>query len=202
MNNIFWEGIKNRNVSYITGVVGKQYVEGKGKEQFKKIKNHIQINLNNYNEPKNRKIQILKLKDIETNETFDILEIHNVNLEVIKNECYNKDVSELTGKEKVSKFLLSKTKEDIKGVIGKMDEILDKIMALSNDEKLIGLYNEEELREAREYGMRLAGINEGIEQKQKEVVINMLKDNLDIELISKYTNMDSNEIEKIKNEIN
>ena len=202
MNNIFWEGIKNRNFSYITGIVGKQYESDKGKKQFKKIKKHIQINLNNYNEPENRKIQILKLKDIETNEEIDILEIHNVNLVVIKNECYNKNVSELTGIEKVSRFLLSETNEDIKGVIGEMDEILDKIMALSNDERLIGLYNEEELQEAIKEGMRLAGINEGIEQKQKEVVVNMLNKNFDIKTISEITNLSNVEIEKIKEEMN
>ena len=206
MNNIFWNGIKNRNFSYITTLIGKQYVSGKGKEQFKKIKKHIQINLNKYTEPKNRKVQILKLKDIETDEEIELLEIHNVNLEVIKEECYNKDVNELTKLEKVSKFLLSENSEELKGVIGDMDEILDKVMDLCNDERLIGLYNKEDLDEAIKEGRYLAGVDDGIEKgiekKQKEVVINMLNDNLDIELISKYTNMDVSEIKKIKNEIN
>ena len=200
MNKKFWEGIKNRNFSYITGIVGKQYESGKGKKQFKKIKKHIQINLNNYNEPENRKVQILKLKDIETNEEIDILEIHNVNLVVIKNECYNKNVDELTGRERISRFLLSETNEDIKGVIGEMDEILDKVMALSNDERLIGLYNEEELQEAIKEGMRLAGINEGIEKNKRDVVINMLKENIDVEVICRVTGLNEKEILNISNE--
>ncbi|MBQ7140506.1 MAG: PD-(D/E)XK nuclease family transposase, partial [Bacilli bacterium] len=133
MNKTFWKGIENRNFSYITGLIGKQYISGKGKNQFKKINKHIQINLNNYNNPRNRKVQILKLKDIETNEELELLEIHNVNLEVIKEECYNKDVNELTKLEKVSKFLLSENSEELKGVIGDMDEILDKVMDLCND---------------------------------------------------------------------
>ena len=202
MNKKFWEGIKNRNFSYITGIVGKQYESGKGKNQFKKIKKHIQINLNNYNEPENRKIQILKLKDIETNEEIELLEIHNVNLEVIKNECYNKDVSELTGIEKISRFLLSETNEDIKGVIGEMDEILDKVMALSNDERLIGLYNEEELAQAREEGRYLAGVDDGIVQSKREVVINMLNKDYDINEISEITKLTIEEIEKIKEQLN
>ena len=81
-----------------------------------------------------------------------------------------------------------------------MDEILDKVMALSNDERLIGLYNEEELQEARKEGMRLAGINEGIEQKQKEVVINMLKENIDVEVICRVTGLNEKEILNISNE--
>ena len=114
MNKTFWNGIRNRNFSYITTLIGKQYVSGKGKEQFKKIKKHIQINLNKYNEPRNRKVQILKLKDIETNEELELLEIHNVNLEVIKKECYNKDANELTKLEKISKFLLSENFDELK----------------------------------------------------------------------------------------
>lgn len=164
MNNKFWEGLKNRNISYITGLIGKQYTTGNGKEQFKKMKKHIQINLNKYNEPKDRKIQVLKLKDIQTNEELEIIEIHNVNLEVINRECYNKNAEELIGIEKVSRFLLSENVNEIKGVIGNMDEILDKVMALSNDERLIGLYNVEELREAREYGRELVGIEKGIKE--------------------------------------
>ncbi|MBQ7140336.1 MAG: hypothetical protein IJO32_02400, partial [Bacilli bacterium] len=112
----------------------------------------------------------------------------------------------LTKLEKVSKFLLSENSEELKGVIGDMDEILDKVMDLCNDERLIGLYNKEDLDEAIKEGRYLAGVDDGIEKgiekKQKEVVINMLNDNLDIELISKYTNMDVSEIKKIKNEIN
>jgi len=202
MNKTFWNGIRNRNFSYITTLVGKQYVSGKGKEQFKKIKKHIQINLNKYNEPKNRKVQILKLKDIETAEEIELLEIHNVNLEVIKEECYNKDVNELTKLEKISRFLLSKNLDELKGVIGEMDEILDKVMALSNDERLIGLYNREDLEEAIKEGRYLAGVDDGIEQNKREVVINMLKENIDIDVICRVTGLNENKIYDINEEIN
>ncbi|MBQ7141240.1 MAG: hypothetical protein IJO32_07045, partial [Bacilli bacterium] len=77
-----------------------------------------------------------------------------------------------------------------------------KVMALSNDERLIGLYNEEELQEAIKEGMRLAGINEGIEKNKRDVVINMLNKNCDIDFISEITNLTNKEIEKIKNEKN
>jgi len=149
MNKYFWPGIENRNMSYFTKIFSSQYEKGKGKEQFRQSKKCIQINFNNYNYPVDREISISRFKDIETNEELtDKIEIHQVNLEVIKNGCYNK--------------------------------------------------SNEELREAREYGMKMAGIEEGIkkgiEQNKRQVVINMLNDNLDIKLISKITGLNEEEI--------
>jgi len=47
------------------------------------------------------------------------------------------------------------------------------------------------------------GIDQGILEKQKEIVTNMYKDNCSLELISKYTNLTIQEIKKIiDNEIN
>jgi len=84
---------------------------------------------------------------------------------------------------------------------------------LSNDEHIIGLYNaelEEEIMRntIRDYNKELGfkegrekGLEKGIEQTQKQVAINMLKDNLDINLISKYTNLSVEEINEIKKDI-
>ena len=157
MNKHFWDGVENRNLSYFTKIFSSQYEKGKGKEQFRESKKCIQINFNNYNKPKNKERTIYRFRDIETNEELtDRIEIHHVNLEVIKNKCYNKPT--------------------------------------------------EELREAREYGMKMAGLEEGIqkgiEQTKRQVVINMLNDNLNIDLISKYTDLTVEEISKIKLENN
>jgi len=136
--------------------------------------------------PKDRGMSINRLKDIETNE-------------------------ELTPIEKIVRCLVTTDINDMEKVVGEgMKSILDKVMELSSDEKLVGLYNKEELAEAREYGIHLAGIKEGIkegieqgiQETKKQVVINMLKDNLDIVLISKYTNLSIEEIYEIKETLN
>ena len=212
MNKYFWPGIKNRNLSYFSKIFSSQYEKGKGREQFRESKKCIQINFNNYNYPKNREISINRFRDIETNEELtDKIEIHNVNLEVIKNRCYNKSTEELSPLEEIVMCLKSNDVDDIEKIVGEnMKNILDKVMELSRDERLIGLYNTEELAEAREYGMRMDGIEEGmqkgiqkgIEQNQKQVVINMLKDNLDITLISKYTNLTIDEVLQMKSDNN
>ena len=46
------------------------------------------------------------------------------------------------------------------------------------------------------------GKEEGIKQTQKQVVINMLNDNLDIDIISKYTDLSIEEISEIKESLN
>ena len=46
------------------------------------------------------------------------------------------------------------------------------------------------------------GLQEGIEQKSNEVIINMLKENTDINFISKVTNKPIEEIKKIASNLN
>jgi len=204
MNKYFWDGIENRNLSYFTKIFSSQYEKGKGREQFRESKKCIQINFNNYNKPKDKERTIYRFRDVETNEELtDRIEIHHVNLEVIKNKCYNKPTEELSSLEKIVMCLKSSDVDTLEKIVGgNMKSILDKVMELSNDERLIGLYNTEELAEAREYGMRMDGLEEGmqkgiqkgIEQNQRQVVINMLKENLDIKLISKISGLSSEKI--------
>ena len=45
---------------------------------------------------------------------------------------------------------------------------------------------------------RIEGIKEGSYKRNIEIAKTMLKDNMDIEIISKYTNLSKEELEKIK----
>ena len=53
-----------------------------------------------------------------------------------------------------------------------------------------------DIEEAIENG-RKQGIEEGIEENKKETIMNMLKDNVDLSIISKYTNTSIDQIKKI-----
>ena len=44
-----------------------------------------------------------------------------------------------------------------------------------------------------------AGIQQGVQMRDKQVVLNMLKNRLDIELICKVTGLSTTEINKLKN---
>ena len=92
-----------------------------------------------------------------------------------------------------------------------MEEYVKESIKASQDEEVIGLYDKElhleklrlsELEEAREQGIEKGieqGIEKGIEQEKIEIVKNMLKDEVDISVISKYTGLSKEEIEKLKN---
>jgi len=211
MNKYFWSEIENRNMSYFSKIFSSQYEKGKGREQFRQSKKCIQINFNNYNYPVNREISISRFKDIETNEELtDKIEIHQVNTEVIRNGCYNKSNEELSVLEKIVMCLKTNDVDDMEKIVGgRMKSILDKVMELSKDERLIGLYNTEELAKTREYGMKMAGIEEGmekriqksIEQNKRQVVINMLKKNIDIDTISEVIELSKEDIQKYVDEI-
>ena len=84
------------------------------------------------------------------------------------------------------------------------------VRQMNNDEKLVTEYRtwkeEEELinkaiiNEVREDSFNAGieqGKKEGIEQKEKEMVLNMYEDNASLELISKYTKLTVDEVKKI-----
>lgn len=214
-NKSMWPGEENRNMSYLFNIFSSQFKRGTTKEDFRNAKKCIQINFNKVNYPKDREKSISKLIDVETKEEItDIIEIHHVNLEVIKKRCYNKKEEELTPIERIGLLLISESSKEIEGIVGEeMDSLLDKIMELSNDENLLGLYDKEELeeeirrsikseatkegiREGMEQGIQ-EGIQMGIEQNKVEIAKKMLKDNIDMEMVSKYTGFSIEELTRI-----
>ena len=88
-----------------------------------------------------------------------------------------------------------------------MERIYDELIKLSKEKRNLSSYSKEELylmcaieeglEEGRIQGLK-KGIQEGIKRKENEIIRNMLKDNLDINLISEITNIPIEQIELIK----
>ena len=81
-------------------------------------------------------------------------------------------------------------------------KIIDKVEELSKDDEIISLNDEYDRAEldkvsARNLGIE-QGIIEGIKQTKIETAKNMLKDNLDIKTICKYTSLSKEEVESLK----
>ena len=138
-----------------------------------------------------------------------------------KKLCYTKD-------EKLARWcnvFLSKTEEELRKALGDdlmeneaKDKVIDEVNKYSRDEEVIQIYtklSKQEMErntfieEARSEGLK-RGIEEGIQQgiqqgiiegskKEKiEIAKSMLKDNLKVDTISKYTGLTNEEILEIK----
>lgn len=110
--------------------------------------------------------------------------------------------NEVSQSDKLWKLLTIKDKNELDYLISNeklLDSYGEKLTNLSRDkiykEKI--MWNEtieRNLRRAEEYH---SGLYDGEEKKQTEIVLNMHNDNLPIEQICKYTNLTTDEVQKI-----
>ena len=204
-------GVIDRNVVYVCNVHSRQLE--KGDKNYKKINETIQINLNNFrcNEEivesyylRNKKGKILTKK----------IRIDMVDMVKAKEMCYTKNETKIA---RWCKLLTSKKEEEIRMIIGddlmekeSKEKLLEEMNEFSEDEENIFLYtalprSEMEqntyIYEAREEGYNdgfKKGIKEGRNNVKKEMVINMLKKNIDIDTISEISGITKDEINSIK----
>lgn len=148
-----------------------------------------------------------KWKIIEDNERKQILtekfEIDIIQMPKIKEDSSN---------DKLLDWLYFIENPKSERVIEKMQEneelkeAGDKLDNLSDDEMMqrIADLREKAIRDEKAcYNTAYSeGIEQGIEQNQKDIVIEMLKNNMDIDTIIKITKMDKAKIEEIKKDLN
>ena len=126
----------------------------------------------------------------------------SVNLDYYSKVCYDK----LDVKDKLYKLLTISDKDDLLDLT-KDEKMLNryskKLIELSSNYNYVeGIMSEEMELFIEQHTMYRNGLKRGIEENQKEVVLNMHKDNMSLELISKYTNLTIPEIEEIIKENN
>ena len=213
LNNNF-DGIYTRNILYAANVLINNYKIRDDKnlddDYYKKVVRILLVNLNWYRGKKGEKIVGKKIYEIpysDLEESGYLLKIVNVNLDYFTNLCYDK----VDERDKLFKLLTIKSKEELKKLI-KTEKLLknysNKIIDLSGNEKyseaLMDEIIEENVAKQTAYLVgyddgKEEGIKEGILENQKEVVLNMHKDNVNLETISKYTKLTIEEIEEIIN---
>ena len=205
-----------RNVLYVSKILGSQL---KSKQSYKDIKPIIQINFDNYevNERNERIIKRCFIKD-ETNTIItDILEIDHINIAKCKLAWYNKDIDKYEKKEQdLIRLGALFTIEDIKEFKTCLKEVSmsreikedieNAVEEYSQDEELLELFDKDKIIEAdkilaKEEGHAEGlkeGYNKGLTDRNIQIAKNLLKDNMDISLISKYTSLDEETIKKLK----
>ena len=218
LNNICNTGIIDRNIVYIGKVHGTQLK--RGFKSYKEIKPTIQINLDNENHT-NELIEEYYLKNKKGKILTKKLRIDILNLEKGSNMRYTND--ERTNMLiRWCKVFISTTqkqlKEALKEIISNKSKIklLEYVNKLSGDDEMVELYTNLGRREL-EYNTRLeeALENQEIEyntrleeklenqkieyEKNKfEIAKNLLKANVNIDIVSLSTGISKKELEKIK----
>ena len=212
MNNNFSKSALERNISYCMDIYKSNLRRGES-YSF----NHVlQININNFFfKGNNQGEEEYSLKNNKGELLTDKIKIFNIYLPLIRKKYYNG--GELSDLEKLMLVFNEEDNEELSKVYegeSIMEEYVKDAKRASMEDDVVGLYDKElheeklritELEEAREKGIATgmkqgmaAGIAKGKKESILETAKNMLKDNLDIEMISKYTGLSEEEINNLK----
>lgn len=197
MNRDYYKGLFIKNSMYYNKLKSEDLEIG---ENYINVKKIIQINFDNFSKYNGNKL-IYKFKMLEVNtyeeEYENEIESYHIDLAYLNNKCYN----ELNDEEKII-YLFHEKEIDKMRSENYMNEAIDEIERISNDKKIIGLYDKEavekkilnsRLIEAREEG-EISGEN----KKEKEVALNMINMGLDDNTIIKSLNISKEDLDNIK----
>ena len=209
INYGYKEELPNRNLLYLCKLISASI---KKNNSYVNIDKHIQLNitwnLSKYlgYDIKDRKILKYHLSDDKTHDKIykDVFEIVHVNMDYFEDVWYHGN----TEKENPFLMLLAAPTEEEMDKISEgdklMEELNNKVKRLNQDSDVLDVIieNEEEIinNSLYEIGVKngiTQGISQGKREKQLEMARNMLRDKLDIDIISKYTGLSKKEIENI-----
>ena len=132
----------------------------------------------------------------------------------VRKKYYNEGIQKLTRFEKCLLLLTMERKEEIEKISEGDDtlkEAKERLEEMSRDEKLIGVYDGEKhdrmvqmMKDAysREKGMeegRKEGRKEGIKERDREIVQEMRKQNIELSTICKIMKLPLEEVERLSN---
>lgn len=107
--------------------------------------------------------------------------------------------------EKALSLLVSRDKEEARKISSGNDtlkEVYNNMEELNMNEVFLGMYDAEEENKKMMNSMKLEGIEEGLEtgkeEKSSEIAKNMIKKNIEIDIISEVTGLTKEEIENLK----
>ena len=194
--------ILQRDTEYIFRIELDDTLKG---NNIKSEVNYYQININNIKfEFDKELINRYEMRDIETNELHPYtLIIIDIALYKLNDKEYTKDVDELLIK--ALKLFNARSEEEYKKIVGN-DKILGGVQKFMSEysriPEVVGEYDAEEeakwMKKLDERHAKEEGMVEGIQKNKLKTAKNMLKDKLDIKLISRYTGLTEEEIKSLK----
>ena len=222
----FYESVINRNI-YYTFDVSKKVLEGEDYSNID-ITFLVNFNTFFINSERKKVFDEYLLRNEEGDILTKKYKVLNINIEECYNLWYDNKYQGKFGLYEEDLMLLAaamcvekeedfrdilelvrmkpEIKELIEGVLDNMNKDSDLVSGYYNwkeendkmNRSIINEVKEKSLQEGFEQGIE-KGIEQGLQRKEKEVVINMYKDNLPIETISKYTNLSCEQVNQIIN---
>ena len=209
MNKEYYDGLMDRNNEYISKIRESIILEGESYSDVPKI---IQINFDyfNYYSPDKRVVIKFEMRDEGGLKEGVNTESYHVILPNAKEKYYNEGSKDELVRELV--IMMVEKNEELEKLIQENMELRkvgEKIVEISNDERLQGWYDEEEhqrkIRNSLVAGAikkgwnqgKADGLKEGIKEGKKEIAKNLLKEGVDIKIISSSTGLSIDDINKL-----
>ena len=202
LNSVVNTSIINRNFLYMARIAGGDLDSGK---DYSELHNHTQINFD-FKGHHSKPIGVYKLMEVDEQEILtDVLTIIRIDVPYFVKRCYNEDAEKLDSLTRFIGLIGIKERKVLDKIVkgdAIMEEIYEKAKEMSLDEKIIGAYNLEEHRRKVMLSEIKEGYQEGIKDGKiegiKSTIKNLLKKNIDINIISEATGLSINEINGLK----
>ena len=192
----------------------------KSKELIKRNKSHlrrmiiydgfgpVQVNIDGYDiEGKNKLYYEYQLKGEDDEEFYkDLIKIIHINIFKIKDKVYNESKLKLNKLEKICAIFFVREREVLEKLLKGDEEFMELKEVqeqIANDEEIYDEYSKSELyamaerEEGKEEGIK-EGREEGREKEKLEIAENLLKRNVDIDIIVESTGLSKEEVENLK----
>ena len=213
MNNSNPKNSLSRNMIHLFRIHSDMLVKGMPDSELEKYRLY-QLNVDNFRNPSREALEKYAFCSLTTGKVRNLIYTFcDVDLEKCRKLVYNVNVSEVSKDIRWGAIMTSNDIEEISKLLGEdmlsmeeKDKFLNTVRELNEDEKVVKDWMWEENDKLRYYNdleaSKEQGIEQGIEDKSKEVVINMLNKNMDYETISEISGKTIEEIKEIENDIN
>ncbi len=220
--------IDKRSTQYLTKMYADQLKEGETYQQTKRVIAINILNFNYYKRNTYHSIARMKFEEIEPNKYVDMgykeedqIATRDIEMHFIELPKFKKKNPNVNSRLEQWLWVLSGEKEKIEVAKKKNEEVKkaeDELERLSQDRQERELYElrlkairdeqnimltgiERGIERGRKQGIefgRKQGIEQGLKKKSIEIARNMLKENIDIEIIIRTTGLTKEEIKKIE----
>ncbi|MDD7150519.1 MAG: PD-(D/E)XK nuclease family transposase [Clostridium sp.] len=213
INNSNPKNSLSRNMIHLFRIHSDMLVKGMPDSELEKYRLY-QLNFDNFRNPSREAIEKYAFCSLTTGKVRNLIYTFcDVDLEKCRKLVYNVNVREVSKDIRWGAIMTSNDIEEISKLLGEdmlsmeeKDKFLNTVRELNEDEKVVKDWMWEENDKLRYYNdleaSKEQGIEQGIEDKSKEVVINMLNKNMDYETISEISGKTIEEIKEIENDIN